>query len=202
MASSHSSISISPSPLTSSTRSALRIVFGRTKNCRFGSPQVSKNLMTFLFPFFGSTAFTISSTTSVPESSSSMSSNTSRAAERNSAVNSAISLRAAAEDLARRSARAASLARSATSIASSLRRERPVSRETRRPPRGRGDGLRLRHQHAAAASKAPQNFRLGNAPLDGRDLSIAIRVDGGHGRVEARGHEQVLQVLVAAVDEE
>ena len=44
-------------------------------------------------------------------------------------MNSAISLRAAAEDLARRSARAASLARSATSIASSLRRERPVSRE-------------------------------------------------------------------------
>ena len=93
-----------------------------------------------LLPFFGSTAFTISSTTSVPESSSSMSSNTSRAAERNSAVNSAISLRAAAEDLARRSARAASLARSATSMASSLRRYRPVSRES--------DGLRLRHRHA------------------------------------------------------
>ena len=109
-------------------------------------------------------------------------------------MNSAISLRAAAEDLARRSARAASLARSATSMASSLRRYRPVSRES--------DGVLLRHQHAAAASKAPQNFRLGNAPLDRRDLSITIRVDGGHGRVEARGHEQVLQVLVAAVDEE
>ena len=93
-----------------------------------------------------------------------MSSKTSRAAERNSAVNSAISLRAAAEDLARRSARAASLARSATSIASSLRRYRPVSRES--------DGLRLRHEHAAAASKAPQNFRLGNAPLDRRDLAV------------------------------
>ena len=53
-------------------------------------------------------------------------------------MNSAISLRAAAEDLARRSARAASLARSATSMASSLRRYRPVSRES--------DGLRLRHR--------------------------------------------------------
>ena len=79
-------------------------------------------------------------------------------------------------------------------MASSLHRYRPVSRES--------DGVLLRHQHAAAASKAPPSCRLGNAPLDGRDLSITIRVDGGHGRVEARGHEQVLQVLVAAVDEE
>ena len=169
-----------PPQITESSQVEVRAVVGRRVRA--------------LLPFFGSTALTISSTTSVPESSSSISSNTSRAAERNSAVNSAISLRAAAEDLARRSARAASLARSATSIASSLRRYRPVSRES--------DGLRLRHRHAAAASKAPQNFRLGNAPLDGRDLSITIRVDGGHGRVEARGHEQVLQVLVAAVDEE
>ena len=81
-----------------------------------------------------------------------MSSNTSRAAERNSAVNSAISLRAAAEDLARRSARAASLARSATSMASSLRRYRPVSRES--------DGLRLRHEHAARRLVARERGRV------------------------------------------
>ena len=79
-------------------------------------------------------------------------------------------------------------------MASSLRRYRPVSRES--------DGVLLRHEHAAAASKAPQNFRLGNAPLDRRDLAVRVRVDGGHGRVEARGHEQVLQILVAAVNQE
>ena len=74
-------------------------------------------------------------------------------------MNSAISLRAAAEDLARRSARAASLARSATSMASSLRRYRPVSRESDKPtspPRARrrrvegAPNFRLETRHSIA----------------------------------------------------
>ena len=55
---------------------------------------------------------------------------------------------------------------------------------------------------AIAASKAPQSFRLRNAPLALVDVTVAIRVHLLERRLEARRHEQVLEVRVAAVDEE
>ena len=64
--------------------------------------------------------------------------------------------------------------------------------------RGRGLGAPL----GPRGELGPQRDLDRLFPFDGRDLAVRIRVDGGHGRVEARGHEQVLQVLVAAVDEE
>ena len=70
-------------------------------------------------------------------------------------------------------------------MASSLRCYRPVSRVD-----------------AIAASKAPQSFRLRNAPLALVDVAVAIRVHLHERRLEARRHQQVLEVRVAAVDEE
>ena len=81
----------------------------------------------------------------------------------------------------------------AVSMASSLRCYGPVSR---------GDCVRLRHQHAIAASKAPQSFRLRNAPLAFIDVAVAIRVHLLERRLEARRHQQILEVRLAAVDEE
>ena len=59
----------------------------------------------------------------------------------------------------------------------------------------------LRHQHAIAASKAPQSFRL-DAPLALIDVAVAVRIHLLERRLEARRHQQVLEVRVAAVDEE
>ena len=70
-------------------------------------------------------------------------------------------------------------------MASSLRCYRPVSRVD-----------------AIAASKAPQSFRLRNAPLALVDVAVAIRVHLDERRLEARRDEEVLEVRVAAVDEE
>ena len=64
--------------------------------------------------------------------------------------------------------------------------------------RGRGLGAPL----GPRGELGPERDLDGLFPFDRRDLAVRVRVDGGHGRVEARGHEQVLQVLVAAVDEE
>ena len=88
---------------------------------------------------------------------------------RNSLVNLAISFAAALAWASRALARCASLFRSAVSIASSLRCYGPVSRETRRLSRGRGDGVRLRHQHAVAAARhrrvaAARHRRVEGAP--------------------------------------
>ena len=137
-----------------------------------------------------------------PPPSLSMSSKQRAAAVRKLSVNSSISFCAAFACTARAAARASSLAARADSIASCLRCYRPVSRETRRPSRGHGDGVLLRHQHAIAASKAPQSFRLRNAPLALVDVAVAVRVHLLERRLEARRHEQVLEVRVAAVDEE
>ena len=82
-------------------------------------------------------------------------------------------------------ARSASLFDSATSMASSLRCYRPVSRVD-----------------AIAASKAPQSFRLRNAPLALGDVAVAIRVHLHERRLEARRDEHVLEVRVAPVDDE
>ena len=60
----------------------------------------------------------------------------------------------------------------------------------------------MSHKHVIAASKATQCCRLQNAPLVAVDGSIVVRVHRREGRLEARGHEQVLQVLVAAVGQE
>ena len=62
--------------------------------------------------------------------------------------------------------------------------------------------VRLRHQHAIAASKAPQSLRLRNAPLLLVDVPVAVRVEHEQRGLEARRDEQVLEVLVAAVVEE
>ena len=62
--------------------------------------------------------------------------------------------------------------------------------------------VRLRHQHAIAASKAPQRCRLRNAPLLLVDVAVAVRVEHEQRGLEARRDEQVLEVLVAAVVEE
>ena len=57
-------------------------------------------------------------------------------------------------------------------------------------------------QHAIAASKAPQSFRLRNAPLAQINMAVVIRVHRREGGLEAVRHEQILQVLIATVDEE
>ena len=61
--------------------------------------------------------------------------------------------------------------------------------------------VRLRHQHAIAASKAPQSCRLRNAPLLLVDVAVAVRVEHEQRGLEARRDQQVLEVLVAAVVE-
>ena len=60
----------------------------------------------------------------------------------------------------------------------------------------------LHHKHAIAASKAPQSFRLRNAPFTQINMPVVIRVHRREGGLEAVWHEQILQVLVAAVDQE
>ena len=60
----------------------------------------------------------------------------------------------------------------------------------------------LRHQHAIAASKASQRFRRRSAPLVDVDVPVAVRVHLRERLVEARRDQQVLQVFVAAVDQE
>ena len=88
------------------------------RNWRFGSPHVSRNLITSLSSF---TAVTISSVLSVPPPSLSINSKQRRAAERNWPVNSAISFWARFASASRLAARAASLLLSAISMHSSLR---------------------------------------------------------------------------------
>mmetsp|Transcript_31419 Transcript_31419/g.94320 ORF Transcript_31419/g.94320 Transcript_31419/m.94320 type:complete len:243 (-) Transcript_31419:325-1053(-) len=116
MASSHSSMSISPSLLVSSASRAFERRAGCRRNWRFASPQDRRNWMTILSLV---TALTISSFVKVPESSLSMSWKHSRAALRNSAVNSSISLRSAAAAFSRCARRCSSLALSAASMACS-----------------------------------------------------------------------------------
>ena len=63
----------------------------------------------------------------------------------------------------------------------------------------------LRHQHAIAAapaSKAPQIIELRSAPLDHVDVPVPIGVEHGERRLEARRDQQVLEVFIAAVDQE
>ena len=55
---------------------------------------------------------------------------------------------------------------------------------------------------AASKSLPPQSSGLRNAPLVAVDLAVAVRVQLRERRLEARRHEQVLQILVAAVREE
>ena len=57
-------------------------------------------------------------------------------------------------------------------------------------------------QHAIAASKAPQSFRPRNAPLLLVDVPVTVRVEHEQRGLEARRHQQVLQVLIAAVAKE
>ena len=56
-------------------------------------------------------------------------------------------------------------------------------------------------QHVIAASKAPQILELRSAPLDHVDVPVSIGIERGERRLEARRDEQVLKVLVAAVDQ-
>ena len=111
-------MSISPEPSSSSTSSAFLRRAGRVRNWRFGSPQVSRNLITSLSSF---TAVTISSVLSVPPPSLSINSKQRRAAERNWPVNSAISFWARFASASRLAARCWSLFLSAISMHSSLR---------------------------------------------------------------------------------
>ena len=60
----------------------------------------------------------------------------------------------------------------------------------------------MSHKHVIAASKATQCCRLQNAPLVRVDGAVVIRVHRREGGLEARRHQQVLEVLVAAVHEE
>ena len=57
---------------------------------------------------------------------------------------------------------------------------------------------------AIAASKflTPPSSGLRNAPLVAVDLAVAVRVQLRERRLEARRHQQVLQILIAAVREE
>ena len=57
-------------------------------------------------------------------------------------------------------------------------------------------------RHGDAVSKAPQSCRLLNAPLDHVDVPVPIGIEHGERRLEARRYQEVLQVFVAAVDEE
>ena len=199
----HSSTSTSPSFDVSRTLSARSRRFGWSRNWRFGSPHVRRKDTTVSFVW---TASTISAFVSVPLQSTSMRSKHLRAAFKNSLLNSSISLAARAASSSRLAARSASLFLRASSIAASLRGT-PTGepRETRRRSRGRGDGVLLRHQHAIAAapaSKAPQIIELRSAPLDHVDVPVPIGVEHGERRLEARRDQQVLEVFIAAVDEE
>ena len=176
-------MSISPEPSSSRTSRAFLSRAGCSRNWRFSSPQFLRNLITSSSVF---TAFTISAVDSVPPPSLSMSSKHFRAAFKKSPVNSAISRCAARASSSRFAARSASLFLSAISMHSSLR--------------GTSTG-ELRHQHAIAASKAPQRFRRRNAPLVDVNMPVAVRVHLRERLVEARRDQQVLQVFVAAVDE-
>ena len=60
----------------------------------------------------------------------------------------------------------------------------------------------LRHQHAVAASKAPQISRLRSAPLALVDVAVAVRIQLLERGLEARRHQQVLEIRVAAGLEE
>ena len=177
-------MSISPEPSSSRTSRAFLSRAGCSRNWRFSSPQFLRNLITSSSVF---TAFTISAVDSVPPPSLSMSSKHFRAAFKKSPVNSAISRCAARASSSRFAARSASLFLSAISMHSSLR--------------GTSTG-ELRHQHAIAASKAPQRFRRRSAPLVDVDVPVAVRVHLRERLVEARRDQQVLQVFVAAVDQE
>ena len=115
-ASSHSSMSTSPSFDVSSTCSAFSRRAGWSKNCRLSSPHVRKNFTTSLS---SATALTISVFVSVPLLSLSIIWKHWRAAFRNSAVNSSISLRAALACASRWAARASNLFASAVSMADS-----------------------------------------------------------------------------------
>ena len=57
-------------------------------------------------------------------------------------------------------------------------------------------------RHGDAVSQAPQSCRLRNAPLDHVDVPVPIGVEHGERRLEARRDQQVLEVFIAAVDEE
>ena len=177
-------MSISPEPSSSRTSRAFLRRAGCSRNWRFSSPQFLRNLITSSSVF---TAFTISAVDSVPPPSLSMSSKHFRAAFKKSPVNSAISRCAARASSSRFAARSASLFLSAISMHSSLR--------------GTSTG-ELRHQHAIAASKAPQRFRRRNAPLVDVNMPVAVRDHLRERLVEARRDQQVLQVFVAAVDQE
>ncbi len=177
-------MSISPEPSSSRTSRAFLRRAGCSRNWRFSSPQFLRNLITSSSVF---TAFTISAVDSVPPPSLSMSSKHFRAAFKKSPVNSAISRCAARASSSRFAARSASLFLSAISMHSSLR--------------GTSTG-ELRHQHAIAASKAPPSCRLRSAPLVDVDVPVAVRVHLRERLVEARRDQQVLQVFVAAVDQE
>ena len=106
---------------------------------------------------------------------------------RNSLVNLAISFAAALAWASRALARCASLFRSAVSIASSLR-----GTPTGEP----------RRRHRRVEVPPPPSSGLRNAPLVAVDLAVAVRVQLRERRLEARRHQQVLQILIAAVREE
>ena len=77
-----------------------------------------------------------------------------------------------------------------------------MSRETACPPSRDASTAYVYPQHAVAASKAPQNFRLRNAPLDGVNRSVPVGVEHRQCGFEPRRHQQVLEILVATVREE
>ena len=77
-----------------------------------------------------------------------------------------------------------------------------MSRETACPPSRDASTAYVYPQHAVAASKAPQNFRLRNAPLDGVNCSVPVGVEHRQCGFEPRRHQQVLEILVATVREE
>ena len=146
----HSSASISPSCDVSSTFNAFSRRFGCSRNCRFGSPQLPRNEITFLSCV---TASTISVFVRLPLPSASMSAKTSLAAFRNCSLKASSSRRSAAAWASRAARRCSIFALSACSIAASLRCDRPVSREAPQLSCGRGDGVVLRHQHAITAAR-------------------------------------------------
>ena len=128
---------------------ALSILLGCSRNCKFLSPQVWRNVTTSLS---FCTESTTSCLTSVPDLSLSMSLKAFLAALRNSAVNSSSSFRAASARASRSACRAASLAFTAASMAAchSLRSIKPgvVARYVRVRPiaavgGGAGDQSRL-----------------------------------------------------------
>ena len=144
----HSSASISPSCDVSSTFNAFSRRFGWSRNCKFGSPQLPRKLMTFLSDV---TASTISVFVRLPLPSASMSAKTSRAAFRNCSLKASSSRRSAAAWASRAARRCSIFALSACSIAASLRCDRPVSREAStllRPRRRRNSTPPARHHRS------------------------------------------------------